>query len=172
MDLITTKGLSVSVIDPSLSNHFYAFFYISLIHTNQILLKKLYINEYSSASLSYHPSHQVLLIIWWITLIQKRGLTQLAQTKLQVLHDIYKKSLKAYNLALKSARESFFSNINNSNPNNEQTVYSVIKTPQTPLQTEGIRRAIHISVSNLNVRSPPCLYQRHIVFMRTNVIHV
>lgn len=39
------------------------------------------------------------------------------KTKLHILHDIYNESLRAYNLDLKSARETFFSNIINNNTN-------------------------------------------------------
>ena len=46
--------------------------------------------------------------------------------RLHVHHDIYKESLRAYNLDLKNARETFFSNIINSNTNNAQTLFATI----------------------------------------------
>ncbi|KAK0138542.1 hypothetical protein N1851_024924 [Merluccius polli] len=45
------------------------------------------------------------------------------KTKLHVHHDSYKESLRAYNLEIKSARETFFSNIINSITNNAQTLF-------------------------------------------------
>ena len=54
------------------------------------------------------------------------GWMQLVENKIHRYHDMYKESIHAYNLALKSAREYLFSNIINSNTNNSQTLFVTI----------------------------------------------
>ncbi|KAK0152184.1 hypothetical protein N1851_006415 [Merluccius polli] len=137
LDLIITKGLSVSdisVSDPSLSNHFCVFFDISFIPDIQIksnTIKKQYINDYSSASRHLHVATSLL------PLIPKKRECRKAEriwrkTKLHVHHDIYKESLRAYNLDLKSARETFFSNIIYINTNNAQNVFAAVDRLTNP----------------------------------------
>ena len=48
------------------------------------------------------------------------------KTKLPIHHDIYKESLRAYNLDLKSARETFFSDIIKTNTNNAKTLFAML----------------------------------------------
>ena len=54
------------------------------------------------------------------------------KTKLQVHYDIYKESLHVYNLELKRARQSFFSEIINTNNNNAQTLFTVVDRLTNP----------------------------------------
>ncbi|MPV02308.1 hypothetical protein FVA96_24225, partial [Escherichia coli] len=106
-------------------------------------------------------------------------------TKLHIHHDIYKERLPAYNLDLKSARETFFSNIINNNTNKAKTLFETVDrltNPPTQIppelhstqkcnefaffytdKIEGIRRAINIS--NKNVGSPPYLGKSNTAMM-------
>ena len=54
------------------------------------------------------------------------------KTKLHIDHDIYKESLRAYNLDLKSARETFFSNIIKTNTNNAKTLFATVDRLTNP----------------------------------------
>uniref|UniRef100_A0A8C5AGY4 Reverse transcriptase domain-containing protein n=1 Tax=Gadus morhua TaxID=8049 RepID=A0A8C5AGY4_GADMO len=109
------------------------------------------------------------------------------KTKLHIHHDIYKESLRAYNLDLKNARETFFSNIIKTNTNNAKTLFATVDrqtNPPTEIppdlhstqkcnefaafyidKIEGIRRAINISTSNKNVGLPPCSGKNYVARM-------
>ncbi len=54
------------------------------------------------------------------------------KTKLEIHYSIYKDSLHAFNLELATARQTFFSNLINSNLNNTRTLFATVERLTTP----------------------------------------
>ncbi len=54
------------------------------------------------------------------------------KTKLEIHYSIYKDSLHAFNLELATARQTFFSNLINSNLNNTRTLFATVERLKTP----------------------------------------
>ncbi len=54
------------------------------------------------------------------------------KTKLEIHYSIYKDSLHAFNLELATARQTFFSNLINSNLNNTRTLFATVERLTNP----------------------------------------
>ncbi len=54
------------------------------------------------------------------------------KTKLKIHYSIYKDNLHAFNVELATARQTFFSNLINSNLNNTRTLFATVERPTTP----------------------------------------
>ncbi len=54
------------------------------------------------------------------------------KTKLEIHYSIYKDSLHAFNMELATARQTFFSNLINSNLNNTRTLFATVEKLTTP----------------------------------------
>ncbi len=54
------------------------------------------------------------------------------KTKLEIHYSIYKDSLHAFNLELATARQTFFSNLINSNLNNTRTLFAIVERLTNP----------------------------------------
>ncbi len=77
------------------------------------------------------------------TAVQKRQCRKAEQmwrkTKLEIHYSIYKDSLHAFNVELSTARQTFFSNLINSNLNNTCTLFATVErltTPQSQIPSE------------------------------------
>ncbi len=66
------------------------------------------------------------------------------KTKLEIHYSIYKDSLHAFNLELATVRQTFFSNLINSNLNNTRTLYATVErlTSQIPVKCSLTANAI------------------------------
>ncbi len=57
---------------------------------------------------------------------------QSKQSKLEIHYSIYKDSLHAFNVELATARQTFFSNLINSNLNNTRTLFATVERLTNP----------------------------------------
>ncbi len=59
------------------------------------------------------------------------------KTKLEIHYSIYKDSLHAFNLKLATARQTFFSNLINSNLNNTRTLFATVERLTNPPKSDS-----------------------------------
>ncbi len=74
------------------------------------------------------------------------------KTKLEIHYSIYKDSLHAFNVELATARQTFFSNLINSNLNNTRTLFATVEKLNNPPQSKmsGWREVTAICCGNFS----------------------
>ncbi len=152
LDLLISRGLNILLIvikDVALSDNFCIFFDILISVTTEsrsLSVRKRCINENTSAlfmnSISLTPSISAdsldLLLDSFnskvenvIDDISPLNLC-LQDMKLEIHYSIYKNSLHAFNVELATARQTFFSNLINSNLNNTCTLFATVERLTIP----------------------------------------
>ncbi len=79
----------------------------------------------------------------------QKSWVDVAEDKLEIHYNIYKDSLRAFNVELATARQNFFSNLINSNLNNTHTLFATaewLTTPQVRLPVKCSPRANAMSL--------------------------
>ncbi len=161
LDLLISRGLNISSIvikDVALSDHFCIFFDILISVTTEsrsVSVRKRCINENTSVlfmkAISLTPSISAdsvdLLLDSFDSKVKLRIDSTAVQnmkrqcrkaermwrkTKLEIHYSIYKDSLHAFNLELATARQTFFSNLINSNLNNTRTLFATVERLTNP----------------------------------------
>ncbi len=89
------------------------------------------------------------------------------KTKLEIHYSIYKDSLHAFNVELATARQTFFSNLINSNLNNTRTLFATVERLTTP----QVRFPVKCSLT-ANAMSLLPSFQRRSVISERRLAHL
>ncbi len=92
------------------------------------------------------------------------------KTKLEIHYSIYKDSLHAFNLELATARQTFFSNLINSNLNNTRTLLLLLRDWETDKPPQ-VRFPVKCSLT-ANAMSLPPSFQRRSVISGRRLAHL
>ncbi len=90
------------------------------------------------------------------------------KTKLEIHYSIYKDSLHAFNLELATVRQTFFSNLINSNLNNTRTLFATVERLTNPPQ---VRFPVKCSLT-ANAMSLLPSFQRRSVISERRLAHL
>ncbi len=133
LDLLISRGLNISSIvikDVALSDHFCIFFDILISVTTDIDdIAPIKVSKKNGRQKSFWRKSPA---VQNMKRQCRKAERMWRKTKLEIHYSIYKDDLHAFNLELATARQTFFSNLINSNLNNTRTLFATVERLTPP----------------------------------------